>query len=188
MSLVQLAALRRFESAVSRSVDILGWLVSWLCLLMMLITCLVVFLRYVLDVGSIALQESVTYLHGTFFMLGTVVALKRGAHVRVDIFYRRMRPARQALVDLGGGLFFLLPFCAFMLIWCWDYVAVAWHIREASADADGLPAVFALKTLIPITAVVLFLQGLAEIARSVLQLLGVQADSPAASKPAHQLV
>ena len=55
---------------------------------MVLVTCLVVIMRYGLDMGSVFLQDVVLYLHGGLFLLGAAFALKRGAHVRVDIFYR----------------------------------------------------------------------------------------------------
>lgn len=151
----------------------MGRTVAWLCLLMVLLTCLIVLLRYGFGIGSIALQESLTYLHGTVFMLGAVVAVKRGGHVRVDIFYRRFAARTQALVDLFGTLLFLLPFSVFLLFWCWDYVLASWQLREGSADAGGLAYVYLLKSLIPLTAVLLFLQGLAELARNLLRVRGL---------------
>ncbi|MDA8789279.1 TRAP transporter small permease subunit, partial [bacterium] len=63
-----------------------GRVIAWLCLLLVSLTVLVVLLRYFFGMGSIAVQESVTYVHATIFMLGLAVALQRGGHVRVDIF------------------------------------------------------------------------------------------------------
>jgi TRAP-type mannitol/chloroaromatic compound transport system permease small subunit len=157
---------------IRRLHEVLGRAVAWLTLAMMIVTCIVVVLRYGFGIGSIGLQESVIYLHATVFMLGAAVAVQRGAHVRVDIFYRRFEPRRRALVDLLGALLFLLPLSLFMLVWCWDYVMASWQIREGSADAGGLPAVFLLKTLIPVTAVLLAVQALVEIAMNGLRLAG----------------
>ena len=67
---------------------------------MVLITCLVVIMRYGMDMGSVFLQDVVLYLHGSLFLLGAAFALKRGAHVRVDIFYRNFNESKKALVDL----------------------------------------------------------------------------------------
>ena len=76
-----------------------GKLTAWATLGMMLCTCFVVVARYFFGSGSIALQETVLYLHAFAFMLGTAFTLKRGGHVRVDIFYRDASPIRKALVE-----------------------------------------------------------------------------------------
>lgn len=142
-----------------------GRYIAWCALLMVLLQCLVVALRYGFSFGSIALQETVAYLHASCFMLGAAYTLQCDQHVRVDIFYRRFSPRRQATVNLAGCLLFLLPFAGLILLGSLDYVQQAWHIRERSADAGGLPLVYALKTLIPLLGLTLLLQGLAEIAR-----------------------
>jgi TRAP-type mannitol/chloroaromatic compound transport system permease small subunit len=137
---------------------------------MVLATVLVVVLRYALNQGSIVLQESVLYLHGITFMLGIPYALKHDAHVRVDLIYGRLGPRGRALVDLVGHLLFLVPVSVAIIVFSHTYVANAWRILERSPEVGGLPAVFLLKSLIPLMAVLLLLQGLAEIARSVLVL------------------
>ncbi len=81
------------------------------------------------------------------FMLGLAFTLKRGGHVRVDIFYRNYSVRQQAMVDLIGGLVFLVPFCLFIFISCWDYVLASWTIAEGSSENDGIAAVYLLKTL-----------------------------------------
>lgn len=149
-----------------------GRAVSWLTLAMVLTTFAVVVLRYLFNYGSIAMQESVTYLHALVFMLGAAYTLKHDGHVRVDIFYQRFGRRGQALVDLFGSLFLLLPFCLFIGWVSWEYVADSWSIKESSRDAGGLPWVYWLKSVIPAMAVLLSLQGLSMILKSVLVLLG----------------
>ena len=144
-----------------------GKLAAYLCLLMAVVTGLVVILRYGFNLGSGALQESISYLHAAVFMLGAAVTLQRGAHVRVDIFYRSCSRRHRAWIDSVGAIVFLMPLCVFITWASWDYVAESWVIRESSADPGGLPAVFLLKSLIPIMAVTLLLQGFAEVLRNV---------------------
>ncbi len=159
----RLERLTRYLDLVS---DVTGKSVAWLTLAMMGLTCAVVVLRYVFNVGSIVLQESVMYLHGCVFMLAIPYALKVGAHVRVDILYDRMSPRGRNVVDLLGSLLFLLPFAAFIVWVSLDYVATSWRIREASSEVGGVPLVYLLKTLIPAMACALALQGLAEALRA----------------------
>jgi TRAP-type mannitol/chloroaromatic compound transport system permease small subunit len=103
-------------------------------------------------------------------MLGAAYALKRGAHVRVDIFYRRFSPRTRAWVDALGGIVFLMPFCLFVLGVSWQFVTESWAIREISSEPGGIPAVYLLKTLIPLMAINLLLQGIAETLRNALVL------------------
>jgi len=151
-----------------------GRLLAWFALGMALVTALIVVLRYGFNIGSIMAQEAVIYMHGGLFMLGAAYALKTGAHVRVDIFYRDFSPRARAWVNSLGGIVFLLPLCTFICFSSWNYVAESWAIREISPEPGGIPAVFLLKSLIPLMAVNLFLQGLAETLRSALVLVGEQ--------------
>lgn len=150
-----------------------GEWVAWLLLAMVVIESLIVVLRYGFDIGSIAAQESVTYLHACCFLAGAAYTLQADEHVRVDIFYHSRSPKYKAWVNLLGFLFFLLPVCGFIFWSSIDYVAQSWAIKETSADAGGIPAVYLLKTLIPVFSVALILQGLAEALRSALVLTGI---------------
>ena len=85
-----------------------GRCVAWLTLVMMIVTCTVVVLRYGVGIGSIAMQESVTYLHGMVFMIAIAYAMKHDAHVRVDIVYARLSEANRDWINLVGHLLFLL--------------------------------------------------------------------------------
>jgi len=156
-----------------------GRLIAWLTLAMVLVTCAVVVLRYAFNLGWIALQETITYLHTLVFMLGAAYTLRHDGHVRVDIFYRRLTPRGQAWVDLLGAVLLLLPVCVFILWISWEYVAASWSLHEGSRDAGGLPLVFLLKSVIPAMALLLLLQGIAQMLRSLLVLLGHPEDAPA---------
>ncbi len=144
-----------------------GRFISWATLLMVLITFLVVVLRYVFDLGWIALQESVTYLHASVFMLGAAYTLKHQGHVRVDIFYQKMSPRSRAWVDLLGTLLLLFPVCGFIFWVSWEYVLNSWDVLEGSREAGGLPGVFLLKTLILLLPLTLGLQGMAAMLRNI---------------------
>ena len=162
--------MQRFREVLERFSELTGSVVAWLTVLMVLGTFVIVVLRYVFDLGWIAMQESITWMHAAVFMLGAAYTLKRDEHVRVDIFYRRMSARRQALVNMTGTAVFLLPMAVFLALSSWDYVTTSWTIREASREAGGLPYPFVpiLKSLIPATAVMLILQGIADLIRALL--------------------
>lgn len=162
----------RFCAVIDAFSDWLGRVVAWLTLLLVLVVFLVVLLRYVFGIGSVALQESALYLHAPIFLLGATYTLRHDRHVRVDVVYRLLGKKGRALLDLLGTLLLLLPLCGFLVWSSWDYVAMAWTIREGSREAGGLPLVFVLKTLLPVAALLLAVQGLAEAGKRLLVLLG----------------
>ena len=164
-------ALRNIVTSIDHFTEKAGALLAWLCLAMAIVTCLVVLFRYGFGIGSIAAQESVTYMHGMVFMLGTAFTLRRGGHVRVDIFYRRLSERSRAWINSLGAILFLIPFCVFLLAMSWQFVGNAWSIREGSADPGGIHAVFLLKTLIPLMALNLLVQAVAELLRNALILV-----------------
>jgi len=151
----------------------LGEAVSWLSLLMVLVTFAIVVLRYVFDLGWIWLQESVTYMHAALFLVGAAYTLGHEGHVRVDIFYQRLSPRTRAWVDLGGSLLLLMPVCVFIFWICWGYVMQSWALLEGSREAGGLNGVYLLKTLMLVMAGLLLLQGLAQVIRRALELRGL---------------
>jgi TRAP-type mannitol/chloroaromatic compound transport system permease small subunit len=146
------AALRGF-------IGLCGKAVAWLTLVMVLLTFTIVVLRYGFNLGWIWLQESLTYLHVAVFTVVTAWALQLDGHVRVDIFYAKMTERKQAMVDLAGTLVLLVPFCVFLLVIAWPYVANSWKLLETSREAGGLPLVFLLKSLILLMPLLLLCQA-----------------------------
>ncbi|MAV08346.1 MAG: C4-dicarboxylate ABC transporter permease [Gammaproteobacteria bacterium] len=162
--------LSKISQRINQFSNRVGQVISWLTLLLVILVMTVVISRYLLGVGSIAIQESVSYVHAIIFMLGLAFTLLRGGHVRVDIFYREFSPRRKAIVDLIGAAVFLLPFCGLILFGSWDYVMASWSIRETSSETGGIAAVYLLKTLMIIMPITLGLQGVGQMIESVLVL------------------
>jgi len=154
-------ALDRFSIATGR-------LTSWLTLVMVVVTFVIVVMRYVFDAGAVWLQESVIWMHAVVFMIGAAYTLQQEEHVRVDIFYRNMSARNRARVDLLGVLLFLLPVCAFLAIKAWDFVAVSWQLREGSREPGGLgyPFVPLLKSVLLLAPLALALQGVSMLLRA----------------------
>lgn len=158
------------EQGIDRFINYCGHAVSWLTLFMVLITFLVVVLRYVFDIGWIALQESITFLHASVFLVGAAYALQQDEHVRVDIFYNRCSDTARAWINLCGNLFMLLPFMLFLSWMSWDYIIDSWSVFEGSREAGGLPGVFLLKSLILVMTALLSLQAIAHVIRDFITL------------------
>lgn len=151
-----------------------GTVTAWLTLVMVVVTTVIVILRYVFDAGFIWLQESVTWMHAAVFMLGASYTLLHEEHVRVDIFYRSMSEARRAWVDLLGVLIFLLPMCAYLAYVSFDFAAASWSIRESSREPGGLvyPLIPILKSVVVLMPVAVGLQGVSLLLRSLARIRG----------------
>lgn len=162
----------RVADGIDRVTALIGRAAVWCCLYAVLAEFAVVLMRYALGIGSIKLQESVLYAHAGLFMLAAAWTLQVGGHVRVDVFYGQAGPRMRATVDLLGALFFLLPFAAALTVLSLPYVERSWGILERSREASGLPFVYLLKSLIPIFALLMGLQGVAQALRAALVLAG----------------
>ncbi len=160
--------------------------VAWLTLALVLVTFGVVVARYGFDLGSIAVQESITYLHALIFMLGAAYTLRHDAHVRVDIFYRRMSPRGQQWVDLAGTLLLLFPVCLFILWSSWADVMESWRIQEGSQEAGGLPWFFVLKTAVLIMPILLMVQGASIALNALLVITGRIPATAGETAPEHR--
>jgi TRAP-type mannitol/chloroaromatic compound transport system permease small subunit len=151
---------------------VIGRAAAWCCLYIVVVEFALVVMRYALGIGSIRIQESVIYAHAALFMLAAAWVLQTDGHVRVDIFYAEARPRTKAAIDLLGTVIFLAPFAVALLMLSLPYAARSWAIFERSPEASGLPFVFLLKTLIPLFAFLIGLQGIAQAIRAVLTLRG----------------
>ena len=149
----------RLNAAVGRGA-------AWAVLVMVAVQFLVVVLRYVFGTGSIWLQESVVYAHAVLILMTAAWTLWAGGHVRVDICYSGMSERAKARVDLLGAILLLLPFMAALIWLSLPYVTRSWAILERSREVGGLPLVGLLKTLIPLFALLLALQVLAQAIRA----------------------
>ncbi|KAA2284783.1 TRAP transporter small permease subunit [Arenimonas fontis] len=132
--------------------------------LLVLLVFGLVLARYGFGLGSVAAQEAVLWLHAAIFLLGLGFAYRHDRHVRVDVFSARWSPRARARAELAGIVLLLLPMCVFAIWISSDYVAASWAAREGSRDPGGLPAWYLLKALIPLSAGLLALQGLARAA------------------------
>ena len=162
--------IENLSKLIDASSDLIGRSAAWLTVGMVLLMALIVALRYLFQTGSIAMQESVIYVNALILTLGAAYTLKEQGHVRVYIFYNRLGVKQKALVDLLGGLVFLLPFAGFIIWESWDYVSVSWRIREGSAELSGLPYVYLLKATIILLALLLIIQGISEILKAIVSI------------------
>ena len=128
------------------------------------------------DGAKAAFELVLGLVGGMVFMLGIAFTLKDKGHVRVDVLYERLPIKARISIDLLGHLLFLIPVSVFILWTSIDYVQFAWSLKETSSQPGGLPGVYLLKTIIPMMASLLLLQGLAEILKGLGKLFGTTSE------------
>lgn len=146
-----------------------GLAASWLTLLMVLLTFVIVVMRYAFGIGLIWMQESVTWMHAAVFMLGAAYTLQRDEHVRVDVFYREMSERKRVIVNFAGVIIFIFPVCGFIFAESVPYVISSWSDHEVSRNSGGLPYPFIplLKTALLLMPFTVVLQGVSMLLRSI---------------------
>jgi TRAP-type mannitol/chloroaromatic compound transport system permease small subunit len=129
-------------------------------------------MRYLFQIGSVALQELEWHLFAIIFLLGAAYTFKHDGHVRVDILYRshKFNDRQRAYIDLAGSVVFLIPFCLLIIFSSWPFVANSFSMLEGSPDPGGLPYRFLLKACIPLAFALIMLQGIANALQAFLYL------------------
>ena len=142
-----------------------GKAAAWLIIALMVLVCVEVVKRYVLNMPTAWIFDASNMLYGTLFMLSGAYALAQNAHVRGDFLYSSMRPRTQASFDLVLYIVFFLPGIAALIYAGSHYAALSWRIDEHSSVTANGPPIYLFKTVIPVAGLLVMLQGLAEIAR-----------------------
>ncbi|KQB07664.1 C4-dicarboxylate ABC transporter [Vibrio metoecus] len=148
------------ERMFNRLSDLLGWISSILFILLVVNVVYDVIMRYVFNDVSIAFQELEWHLFAAVFLLGIPYAIKAGGHVRVDIFYERLSLKAQAVIDILGTLFFLLPFCLLVAYFGIDFAKESYELGETSGDPGGLPYRWLIKSMISVSFIFMTISGL----------------------------
>ncbi|WP_111976476.1 TRAP transporter small permease subunit [Algibacillus agarilyticus] len=150
-----------YTKKINAASEWLGNAMGLFTLIMVLLMAAIVILRYGFDVGTVAMQEGVLYLHGAALLLGAGYTLKHDDHVRVDVFYRSVTARTQHLTNFIGHLFLLMPVVVFVFVMSFEYVLNSWDMMETSPEPGGLAFVYIQKSLLLLFCVCLFIQALA---------------------------
>lgn len=162
--------IKKYINFINKVNSKIGYLVSWLTLILVLITCYDVFTRYVLSESSAALQELEWHLFAVIFLMGSSYTLIIDDHVRVDILYSKFSEKKKAWINFLGAVLFLIPFCLIVIYSSQDFVINSIKFNEVSPDPGGLPARYIIKSFIPISFIFLLLQGISLAFKSFIEI------------------
>ncbi|MEZ5890955.1 MAG: TRAP transporter small permease subunit [Xanthobacteraceae bacterium] len=133
---------------------------------LMLLIVIQVVQRYVIGLGSIQMEEVQWHLYAIGFMLGLGLAEMRERHVRIDVVAEQFPLRVRLWIEMFGLLFFLLPFCIFVIWWSIPYVIDSWQAGEISAAPGGLPYRYCSRASSPLPSpVLLAMAGVSRLSR-----------------------
>lgn len=155
--------------------------VAWATFLVVALVFVDVVMRYAFKTSFVFVQEMEWHLFAFIFLMGAGDTLLKEGHVRVDIFYQKMTPRGQALVNLLGVIFLLIPGCWLIIVTSGKFTYTAWNILEGSPDPGGIPYRFLVKACIPVGFALVLLQGLSLGIKSALTLMGHSLETEAKS-------
>jgi len=157
--------------SIDRVMEAFGELLKWALPVVVALAALVALLRYGLSLGYPWLSESFVWLNGALVFLGCGAVLSTDGHVRVDLFYRRLGARPKAWINLLGTVFFLWPMVAVLAVKAWPALQRSWALREASPSIDGLPFLYLMKSAVMAFCILLAIQGLSTVLRSLQTLI-----------------
>ncbi len=164
---------------LSRAIDALnenvGKAAIWLVLVVTLISAVNAFVRYAFNYSSNGFLEIQWYLFSAIFLLCAGYALKRNAHVRIDVVSSHFSSRTLAWIDIIGTIFFLAPMACAVLYLSWPIFLESYRTNEYSSNAGGL-IVWPVRALVPAGFFLLILQGISELIKRFAFLKGLIAD------------
>jgi TRAP-type mannitol/chloroaromatic compound transport system permease small subunit len=160
--------LQRLLLPVDRVSTIVGQFFAWSILLLTLAVSYEVFSRYVLGAPTDWAFDASYILYGILFIMAGAYALARNAHVRGDFLYRAWSPQRQAGMDLALYFLFFFPGIIAFIYSGYGFAAQSWFSHEHSAYSPAGPPIYHYKTIIPVTGILLLLQGIVEVIRCLI--------------------
>lgn len=159
--------MKQFQILIDKLTDNIANGLLYILIALILLVFSTVFFRYVFNMSYIIIQEIIMYLHALIFMFGISYALKENSHVKIDVLYNSLNKRTQSVISIAGLVSFILPTALFIIYISIDMVTQSWMILEGSSEAGGLNLVFILKSLIPISGILIFLQGISELIKHI---------------------
>lgn len=162
----------RISDLLDRWITRVGRVAAWAGVALITITIFDVVTRRFFVLGSTKLQELEWHFHVVLFAFCIGFAYLKDAHVRIDLVRENLSERTQWWIELLGCLLFLLPYCALVVYFSFDFTVRSFNVDEVSASATGLTHRWIIKSAIPIGFSLLALSGLVVVIRKLIELFG----------------
>ena len=161
--------LLQISHRIDQFIEWLGSKISWLTLILVIVICIDVFLRYVFSSTKTWILDIEWHLFSLIFLFGAAYTLKHDEHVRVDLFYQNYSQKTKSLINFLGAVFLLIPWCLIIIGHSLNYALNSWYVKEGSPDG-GLSAWYPIKFCITLGFILLLLQAISIVIKEGYQL------------------
>lgn len=165
MSPVEQLPHSEFSLRISRGLQAMADLLSWVWLILAGVIVLNVTMRYVFGEGRIEFEEVQWHLYSIGFLLGLSACLDSDNHIRVDVLHERMSLRSQAWIELYGLVLLFFPFVLMVLIFAVPFIGYSIDTAEISDAPGGLPFRWVIKSVLGLGMVLLIAAGLGRLLR-----------------------
>ena len=169
--------MQKITKILDKFTDMIGYVAALAMILMLFNVAYDVVMRYFFKASSIGMQELEWHLFSVVFLFGMAYALKENGHVRVDMFYERMKPKRQAIINIIGSLIFIIPFSILIIKGGYAFAFEAFELGELSGDPGGLTHRWIVKSAIAVSFVFLIIATLSFVLHNIQTVLGCNEDA-----------
>ena len=121
---------------------------------------------------STILQEMEWHFHTVLFSLVLGFGFTRNRHVRVDLFRMHMQTKLQAVIELIGTMFFMIPYTIVVIYFCYVFAYDSFVTNEISVSLVGMSHRWVIKTILGIGLVIALASGIAVWLQTILVVFG----------------
>jgi TRAP-type mannitol/chloroaromatic compound transport system permease small subunit len=168
-------ALLKLSQLIDSITEFVGKSIIWVVLVVTLISCGNAIMRYTINYSSNAFLEIQWYLFAVIFLFGAGYTLKKNEHVRIDLIAGKFSKRGQAMIDIFGIIFFLMPMAIAIMWMSWPIFLLALKTNEMSSNAGGL-ILWPARLMVPLGFFLLVMQGISELIKKIGFLQGLCPD------------
>jgi TRAP-type mannitol/chloroaromatic compound transport system permease small subunit len=147
---------------------IIGKILAFFMVLLIINVFYDVISRYFFDGGSIAMQELEWHIFGIIILFGMSYALREESHVRVDFLYNNFSAKTQAIINILGTIFFIIPLAILIIYGSYDFVMDSYTTNEISEDPGGLTHRWIIKAMIPLSFIYLIITSIGYVVKNII--------------------
>lgn len=149
-----------------------GKIACWLIIPLIFSLCYEIVARYVFNAPTLWAYDTTYILYGSLFMLGAGYTLLVNEHVRIEVLLSAIPQKRiRQIIEILGYLIFFFPAIGALLYFGIDFAKESWMVGERAKESILAPPIYPFKTVLPVAAFLLLIQGIAKFARCLVSVI-----------------
>jgi TRAP-type mannitol/chloroaromatic compound transport system permease small subunit len=150
---------------------------AWLNVVVAVLILITVTLRYgfhrnqlLLDWPLVPMEELQWHFYSVPFMFGLAYIITNDTNIRIDLLRMHMSKKLKQIFEILGILLLIMPCVIILFDFSLDYTIYAITHHESSQSTMGLPHRWIVKSVIPLTMILIFMASLARLIQEIILL------------------